>query len=81
MHGVLKRLDRDKFEVIVFAQDTPQAPPGVALLAAADRVVYLPGHYGFASIAEPTHVGGGGTISLGMPSLHDSRKIIEAAQV
>lgn len=79
--AVLRKLDRRKFEVVVFAQDTPQAPPGVAILDAADRVVFLPGHERLASISEPTRAGGGRTVSPGLPSLHRSREVIQAEQV
>lgn len=79
--GVLQKINRRRFEVVVFAQNTPQTPPGVAILAAADRVVFLPGHDGLASIGEPTHIGGGGVVSMGMPSLHDSRRAIQAEKV
>lgn len=79
--AVLQKLDRSKFEVVIFAQDTPQAPAGEAMLAAADRVVLLPGYDGMASVGELTHPGGGGKLSLGVPNLHDSRKVIQAERV
>ena len=78
---VVRKLDRLKFEIVVFAQDAPQAPPGAAILAVADRVILLPRHEGMASVAESTHAGGGKVVSPGLPNLHRSREIIQAEQV
>lgn len=77
----MSRLDKRKFEVVIFAQDTPQAPPGAAVLAAADRVVLLPGHEGRATVAESREAGGGKTVCPKMPNLHRSREVIEAEKV
>lgn len=78
---MLRNLDRQIFEVVVFAQDTPQVPSVAAILAAADRVVFFPGHEGVASIGESVQAGGRKTVSLKMPNLHLSREVVQAEQV